>query len=381
MVYYVVQLPSHFTSISRLCVSCLLKITMALLSVMNVEAKEITDKLSLNGVLSGALQCQQLSADSTGEDACKLGIPFQPELTYRQSQQDILFLKLGFAAGNGLNDVSPFNISAWGADLHDDVINVSGSGRNYLLEAWYEHVFDIGRDQSIGLTLGIIDATSFLDQNAYANDEYNQFMNPALSNSPNAVFPSYDLGVATVWHMDEWTFSGVFMEVNQLTSPDKYTFYGIQARYTLETTLGTGHYRILLNADRDFVDEAGASKQRNDILIVSIDQQFGDSIGAFTRIGWRLDDLPINYREVYTGGIDINGLSWGRLLDNIGIAMGYMYGGNTRIIRTRLAEAYYRMVINPRLAFTADIQYMDDQYYSIPDAEGMIYSLRATVNF
>ncbi len=258
-----------------------------------------------------------------------------------------MFLKLGFAAGNGLNEVSPFNLSTWGADLHDDVINVSGSGRSYLLEAWYEHVFAMGPDQSIALTLGIIDASKFLDQNAYANDEYNQFMNPALSNSPNAVFPSYDPGVTTVWHMDQWIFSGVFMEVNQLTSPDTYTFYGIQARCTLETTLGTGRYRVLLNGDRDFVDEAGASKQGNDILIVSIDQQFGDSIGAFTRMGWRLDDEPINYREVYTVGIDISGLSWGRLLDNIGIALGYMYGGNTKIIRTRLAEAYYRMVITP----------------------------------
>ena len=379
--YYLVRLPSNFTSMSRSCVSCLLIITMALLPVMPVAAKELTDKLSLNGVLSGALQCQQLSANSAGEDACKLGIPFQPELTYRPSQHDTLFLKLGFAAGNGLNDVSPFNLSPWGADLHDDVINVSGSGRDYLLEAWYEHVFAMGHDQSIALIFGIIDASHFLDQNVYANDEYNQFMNAALSNAPNTFFPSYDPGVAAVWHRDKWTFSGALMEVHQINSPDTYTFYGIQARYTLETSMGTGHYRVLLNGDRDFVDEAGASKQRNDILIISIDQQFGDTIGAFTRMGWRLDDEPINYREVYTGGIDIRGTGWGRKLDNIGIALGYMYGGNTRIIKTRLAEAYYRMVINPKLALTADIQYMDDEYYSIPDAEGMIYSLRATVNF
>ena len=308
-------------------------------------------------------------------------MPFQPALTYRPTQHDIMFLKLGFAAGNGLNDVSPFNLSTWGADLHDEVINVSGSGRNYLLEAWYKHVFDMGRDQSIALTLGIIDASQYLDKNAYANDEYKQFMNPALSNAPNAVLPSYDLGVATVWHIDQWSFSGVFMEVNQLTSPDKYTFYGLQVRYTLETTLGSGRYRVLLNGDRDFVNEADASQQRNDLMIISIDQQLGDSLGAFMRMGWRLDDAPINYREVYTGGIDINGLSWGRLLDNIGIALGYMYGGNTKIIRTRLAEAYYRMVINPQLAFTGDIQYMDDEYYSAQDAEGMVYSLRATINF
>ena len=196
---YRIQTLSNFTIMTRSCVNCLLVIMTMLLSAMPVKAKEITDRLSLNGVLSGALQCQQLTANSGGVDACKLGMPFRPELTYRPSRHDILFLKLGFAAGNGLNDVSPFNISPWGADLHDDVINVSGSGRNYLLEAWYEHVFEIESDQSIGLTLGIIDATSFLDQNAYANDEYNQFMNPALSNSPNAVFPSYDLGVATIW--------------------------------------------------------------------------------------------------------------------------------------------------------------------------------------
>ena len=98
-------------------------------------------------------------------------------------------------------------------------------------------------------------------------------------------------------------------------------------------------------------------------------------------MGWRIDNESINYRAVYTGGIDIRGTSWGRMLDNIGIALGYMNGGNTRIIRTRLAEAYYRMVINPKLSFTADIQSMRDQYFSIPDAEGIIYSLRATINF
>ena len=171
------------------------------------------------------------------------------------------------------------------------------------------------------------------------------------------------------------------MDVHQLTSSDKYAFYGIQARYTLKTSQGTGHYRVLLNGDRDFIDEAGASKKRNDVLIISIDQPFGKVLGVFTRMGWRLDNESINYQAVYTGGVDIKGTNWGRMLDNIGIALGYMDGGNNRIIRTRLAEAYYRMVINPTMSFTGDIQYMHDQYFSMPGAEGMIYSLRVTVNF
>ena len=345
------------------------------------EAHELTENLSLNGVLSGALQCQQLTDSTAGADTCKGAIPLQPELTYRPTGQNRLFLKLGFAAGNGLNEVSPFNIPPWGADLEDDVENINGSGRDYVLEAWFEHVVELESRNRIGVTLGIIDASSYLDQNAYANDEYIQFMNPALSNAPNTFFPAYDLGIAAAWHISKWAFTGVVMDVHQVTSTDKYTFYGVQAAYRLDTRVGTGNYRVSLNGDRDFIDEVGTSKQKNDILLISIDQQFGKKIGAFTRLGWRLDDELINYRAIYSGGIDIRGSSWGRMLDNIGIGMAYLDGGNSRIIRTRIAEAYYRMVINPYLALTGDIQYMRDQYFQSADAEGFIYSLRASVNF
>ena len=348
---------------------------------MPVQAHDLNDNLSLGGVLSGAVQCQQLSDNTVGEDTCKGAMPLQPELTWRPTRSDRLFLKLGFAAGNGLNDVSPFNIHSWGADLEDDVKNINGSGRGYLLEAWYAHVFALGSNNKLGFTLGIIDASNYLDQNAYANDEYNQFMNPSLSNAPNTFFPAYDMGVAAEWHVGEWAFSGVLMDVHQFNSTDKYTFYGVQAGYRLVSKLGTGNYRVSLNGDRDFIDEAGASKQANDIVLISIDQQLGDKTGLFTRIGWRVDNDLINYRAIYSAGMDIRGATWGRLPDNIGIALVYLDGGNQKIIRTRIAEAYYRMVINPHLALTADIQYMSDQYYSIPNVEGIIYSLRATVNF
>lgn len=362
---------------TRIC----LTLSGTLLSFACVEAHELTEKLSLDGVLSAALQCQELLDDTAGEDICKGAIPLQPEFTYLATRHDRLFLKLGFAAGNGLNEVSPFNISFWGADLEDDVENINGSGRDYLLEAWYEHVFVLDRRNELGITLGIIDASNYLDQNAYANDEYIQFMNPALSNAPNTFFPAYDLGIAAEWHIRKWTFSGVFMNAHQVNSPDKFIFYGLQAGYRLKTKLGIGNYRLSINGDRDFIDEAGASKQKNDILLISADQQLGNKVGAFTRVGWRLDDQLINYRAIYSGGIDIRGSIWGRILDNIGIGLVYLDGGNRRIIRTRIAEAYYRMVLNPYLAFTADIQYMRDEYFQLSGAEGIIYSLRATANF
>ena len=110
-----------------------------------------------------------------------------------------------------MNEVSPFNLSPWGADLHDDVIHVSGSGRNYLLTAWYEHVFELDHGHSVDLTLGLIDASHYLDLNDYTNDEYNPFMNPALSNAPNTFYPPmtwvlllYGTGINGLFRVCSW---------------------------------------------------------------------------------------------------------------------------------------------------------------------------------
>ncbi len=116
-------------------------------------------------------------------------------------------------------------------------------------------------------------------------------------------------------------------------------------------------------------------------MIISADQQFSSVIAAFTRVGWRLEDQAINYRAIYSGGIDINGIAWDRLLDNIGLAVVYLDGGNGQIIRTRIAEGYYRMEIKPQLAFAFDIQYMRDEQSQMATAKGVIYSFRTTFVF
>lgn len=354
---------------------------IALLPTTSADAYHITEKLSLSGVLSGAVQCQKLSDSTAGDDTCKSAVPFQPRLNYYLSRHDRLFLKLGFAAGNGLNEVSSFNIPSWGAALEDDVKNINGSGRDYVLEAWYKHDFVLDRTNALGITLGIIDATQYLDQNAYANDEFIQFMNTALSNAPNTLAPSYDLGIAAEWLVGQWIFSGVIMDVHQDTSPENYSFYGFQSSYRLESRLGIGNYRILLNLSRDYVERTAAKKQENDILIFSADQQLGNIVGVFTRIGWRLESKRINYRAIYSGGIDIKGAAWGRTLDNIGVGLACLEGGDNRINNTKIAEAYYRTVINPHLSITGDLQYLRDEFVQIEGAEGFIYSLRATVVF
>ena len=111
-----------------------------------VHAYDVTDNFSVGGVVSGAGQCQYLQDDAGNDDQCKGAIPLQPELSLRPTDNDELFMKFGFAVGNGLNSTegknrSPFTLVTWAADLEDDVEDINGRNRDYLLTGWYKHTF------------------------------------------------------------------------------------------------------------------------------------------------------------------------------------------------------------------------------------------------
>jgi porin len=200
---------------------------LALLSIStSANAYDVNDQLSIGGMLAGSIQCQELSDAPGYSNTCESQVPFQPELSFRPTDADEVFFKLGFAAGNGLNDKSPFETSSWAAVTEDDLKNINGRNRDTLLTAWYKHTFKTGNDSSLGATFGIIDATAYLDENAYANDEYTQFMNAALTNGPNVFLPSFDIGAALEWGVGSWDLAAVLMNIGENDDGNEYDFYG-----------------------------------------------------------------------------------------------------------------------------------------------------------
>ena len=156
---------------------------------------DITDKFSIGGVLAGAWQYLDVDDDEAGaDDSSKASVVFQPEISFRPYENSELFAKFGFAANNGLNEKSPFVLAIWAADLEDDVKDINGRNRDYLLTGWAKHTFEFSEAHTLGLTGGIIDSTDYVDENAFANDEYNQFLNEAFVNAPTGNFVSYDIG-------------------------------------------------------------------------------------------------------------------------------------------------------------------------------------------
>ncbi len=346
------------------------------------RAYDVNERFSIGGVMAGSLQCQELSDKAGADNECDGAVPLQPEASYRPTGSDEFFVKTGFANGNGLNGKSPFVLSPWAADMHDDVKDINGSSRDHLLTAWYRHTFTLRQDSSLDATVGIIDATDYLDDNAYSNDEYTQFMNEALVNGPNAFLPSYDTGGMLGWNTGPWSLRGVIMKVNENDDGNDYTFYGAQLGYTLQSELGEGNYRVLVDrTSKDFHDNNGKSGQTRASVLFSFDQQLGDIVGAFLRIGWQDDGAAVHYDAIGSGGINISGVPWKRPDDTIGLGYAYLHGGNMEVRQSQVAEVYYRFVLNDYLALSADIQYLKDDLRNQEDPAGFLYGLRLVAEF
>ena len=343
---------------------------------------DITDQFSIGGVMAGAWQYLEVNEDSVN-DGPKAAVAFQPELSFRPYENSELFAKFGFAAGNGLNVKSPFALTIWAADLEDDVKDINGRNRDYLLTAWARHIFEFSESHGLGFTFGIIDSTDYVDENAFANCEYNQFLNQAFVNAPTGNFVSYDIGGVAQWAHGKFSANGVIMDVGKNDDGNNYQFYALQLAYRLETGLGEGNYRItdsmtsdnFLNADGNDDDEALSS------LTLSFDQQLGSIFGAFLRLGIQDDDAAITWEKLYSGGLNISGGIWGREQDNIGLGVAYLDGGNTDLDSSLVCEAYVRFVLTEMFAATADFQYLADDVNGSQNPDGWVGSIRLTAEF
>ena len=406
--------------------------TALLLQSAGASAFDVNEQFSIGGLLAAAGQCQDVSAllpsqdyglpiegadpleysadfDSYGNE-CRGGMPVQIELDYHPTENDEFFIALGWAVDNGLNEVTPFRLAPWAADLEDDVQDINGSSRDYLLQAWYRHRFRFNDDNAVAATLGILDSTAYLDGNEYANDEYTQFMNEAFVNAGNYNLPSYDAGVALEAEFGSFSFNAVGMNIHENDDGNNYNFWGAQIGWHPEFKLGAGNYRLNITgtssaftAPPSFVEPEPDSEA--DLVMVngrelvevpgdtqarlawglSFDQALGESLGLFLRCTWQDTAAAVDYEALYSGGINLIGNAWRRPNDNIGLAYAHLQGGNTDVKHSNVFEGYYRASLNQYVAITADVQYMDDDLDKVDPTQrnphGWIFGLRATAEF
>ena len=348
---------------------------------------EVNDKFSIDASVAGVYQYAD-GVDNSEDDsygrgsvASDIGFNFHP------TEIDEFQLTLSFASGNGLHNKEPFSLCTNADDLEDDLKDINGRNRDYLLEAWYRHSFMLAQDMSLGATFGIIDSTAYLDGNEFANDQLTQFMNGVFVNNPLLNLPSYDIGGELELSVKDLTIKGVV--VGSRTDDWKkegatrgYNYYGLELGYSLNSSLGQGNYRLTgYTTTEDFEGWAG-EEQRLKGVGISIDQEIGELVGIFARFGWQDDDARIDHDQLYSIGLSLNGKAWGREEDELGLGYAYLEGADKADIdNTHGVEGYVKFKVTNYSDLSLDVQYVKDNYKHGVDNDGMVYGARYAISF
>ncbi|MDF2953201.1 MAG: hypothetical protein OD816_000446 [Thermodesulfobacterium sp.] len=357
---------------------------------------DVSEKITFEGTFTGVYQWMDgpdIDSKNRGSGAIDLGLSFTP------TENNEFFILGSFASGNGLKDVSPFILAPNADDLEDDVKNINGhEQQDNILEAWYAHTFNY-KDTSLKITIGIIDATVYIDDNRFANDEITQFMNDVFVNTPLTTPPSYDLGAVLEFEKGPFTAKLLGMTTKGEVGEDKeafYQYYALQLGYTLNSKWGEGNYRIFgfITSD-DFYDWEEKDKESIYGIGISIDQDMGfirnpfskNPIGFFLRAGWQDDEAQVDYNNLISFGFNVPFYFLGKEGNEFGIGYAYVDSpDDADISNTHAVEAYAKFelfsyeVLSSDL--TVDFQYLTDNYANDNnDKEGYILGLRWNLSF
>ncbi|MBE0426107.1 MAG: carbohydrate porin [Nitrospirae bacterium] len=358
---------------------------MLLVTPALAPAYDVSEKLSVEGTLTGVFQYGDFDIEGVknagrGTGVLDLGINFHP------TDIDEFQITISYAAGNGLNYLEPFSLVPYADDLEDDLKDINGRNRDYLLEAWYKHTFKFSNEGSLVITGGIIDATAYIDDNKFANCECDQFMNEVFVNHRNVNLPSYDLGGVIEFDISDISIRGLVMNTKYESDKDtfkNYNYYALQIGYAVDTRLGKGNYRVYgFMTNKKFQCWDGEDEDSLKGFGISADQELGKIIGVFARAGWQNDKAIIDHDKLYSAGVNINGQLWGRQDDEIGVAFAYLDGAcEGDIDNTSAVEAYVKFRLSEYNDITFDIQHVKDKMMLTKDRSGFIYGVRAIAYF
>ncbi len=317
--------------------------------------------------------------------------------SFTPTEKDEIFLNLSVASGNAVNNHSPFNLSPYADDLEDDLSPINGrKHRNNVLEFWYSHEFSLMEDAKLKITAGIIDATCYIDDNEYANDETSQFMQDPFVNNPIANLPSYDYGGVVEFEKGNVNAKLLYMHPKDGDNNIYYDYFALQLGYKVDFSFGEGNYRIYaFTTSKDFPEPNSTEKASLKGIGVSFDQEvIKDTLGVFFRAGWQDDKAQtVNYKNCFSFGISAPLKKYFKYGDTLGMGISYLKGAHNvdstktfEIYSTKTFETYikfnlgsYKNQISSDL--TLDFQYMQDKYTGGAENAGYFYGVRWNVSF
>lgn len=276
------------------------------------------------------------------------------------------------------------------------------------------------------LTAGKFSVADIFDTNRFANNPKIDFMNWTLINAGTFDYAGdawgYTYGGAAEWYESNWALRGGLFDMSATPTGagnNGANGYGndptfrnfewvaeIERRHTLWGQPGgvkvtgflirgnQGKFRDALNRMQSTGlsanDALAASRHFQSLPGVSLnlDQNVTDTIGVFARAGWADGAVePWDFTDVdrtISGGVSLNGKSWGRPDDTLGVGVvlnaitrthqQWLNAGGTGILvgdgqlpkykPEKILETYYSYAISPALKVSAGYQFIADPAYN-----------------
>ena len=281
------------------------------------------------------------------------------------------------------------------------------------------------------ISVGKFNTLDFFDANTYSHDPRTQFQNFAIFSMGAYNYAAdpkgFTVGVVAEWFKDDWTLRAARLALPKApNTPDlDYSLsehYGDQIELTRAYNLfdQPGAIRLLY-----FSANALMSRYQNAVQLgiqtnstpditktrspdqklwgygLNFEQAITKDVGVFGRWSWytgQTETQTLDISQSLSGGVSINGTSWRRPEDTLGIGyaisgisaseIDYLQrGGMTAFIgdgalqykREQVFEAYYSLKAYKGVFFTADFQRIQNPAYNNARGPINIFGLRAHI--
>jgi high affinity Mn2+ porin len=283
------------------------------------------------------------------------------------------------------------------------------------------------------ITVGKFGVTDVFDNNKYAHNPRDDFMNWALADTATFDYAAdawgYTYGAAAEWYQGDWTFRGGWFDLSIVPNDieldptfGQFQWIGeIERRYELWSQPGkiavTGFLsRGRMGSFEDAIALAAVTGGPADIaavrryqsrggLSLNLEQQITEQLGVFARAGWADGNIePYEFTDVdrtAAVGLSLNGKPWSRPDDTIGLAgvingiskvhEEFLNAGGLGILigdgmlphpgLEQIIETYYSYALTTSTRLTADYQFVANPGYNTDRGPVSVFSGRLHAQF
>ncbi len=269
-----------------------------------------------------------------------------------------------------------------------------------ISQAYYEGEYAGG---DLIVDFGKLDVHSLYDDNAYANDETDQFMSAIFTRSPGTSYAELDAYYAPGLALN-WAASDMLDLTFVLANGNGAGFdnvgarpYGVVQANIKPVIAGLeGNYRFyVIRDERRYTKISDGSETENTAWGLSFDQALPGELGLFARYSAQDDGIQENQvKSSWSLGLVAEGGRWGREDDVVGIGYGSVNINDDPVViadmksngvgtpddETHL-EVYYKIGFSDHFTLTPDIQVIGNNGGDGDRSTVTVYGLRGQLNF